>query len=137
MIFTAIDYDIVIASVDLSDHISQVDMPLDADKLVADVFGNDGWHDNRAGMFGAALTIAFFQDYDAAEVDATLWPLFIARTPVAVTVKPTTGGLSATNPGFSGNFVPLQYVPIAAKVGDLAAMTLTWPNSGAISRLVA
>jgi hypothetical protein len=66
-------------------------------------------------------------------VDATLFPLL--GTEVEVVVKPTTDAIGATNPGFTGTFLVVEYSPFDSSVGDLATFSVSWPlASGSLVR---
>lgn len=130
-IFVATDFDITISGTDLSDHITAVELPVEAETRDSTAFG-DTWREHTPGLKAGSITIGFQQDYAASEVDATLWPLL--GTAVTVIVAPTSGTLSATNPGYTGSFIVSQFSPISGTIGDLAVMSVTWLLSGALSR---
>jgi hypothetical protein len=65
------------------------------------------------------------QDFAAAEVEATIFPL--VGTTTTVTVRGTSGATSATNPLYtlSGTFLA-AHTPVAAAVGELAMTSLSF-----------
>ena len=88
------------------------------------------------GLRDASLTLDFHQDFAAASVDATLFPLL--GTNATVVIKPTSGTVNATNPEYSGVFLVTQYQPYASSVGDLATLSVVWPlASGSVTRATA
>jgi hypothetical protein len=72
------------------------------------------------------------QDFGAASVDATLFPLF--NTLATVVIVPTSGTVSATNPSYTAVCLANAYTPANAAVGDLAVFSVTWPTSGTVVR---
>jgi hypothetical protein len=64
------------------------------------------------GLKDASISLDFHQDFGAAAVDATLFPLI--GSIATVTIKPTSGTVSASNPSYAGEFLVTQYQPFAA-----------------------
>ena len=123
---------ITINSVDLSDHITSVEINDESADVQTTNFGSNGNVTRVGGLKDGSITIEFQQDYAASEVDATLWA---ARgTVISVSVKAVTGSTSATNPLYSGSYLVTQYKPISGKVGDLSVLSITWPRSGDLTR---
>jgi hypothetical protein len=71
------------------------------------------------------ITIEFMQDFVAANVEATIFPLVGQQT--SVTVRPTAASTSATNPLYtvSGTFLS-SHTPVSGAVGELAMTSLTF-----------
>jgi hypothetical protein len=116
---------------DLSDWISSATVSVEVDDVENTTFGA-GWRSRLGGLKDWSLQLTFHQDFDAAAVDATLWPLL--GTSVAVTVKGASGSTSATNPAFSGNVLMNEYSPLDGSVGDLSTTSVTWPGNGPLAR---
>jgi predicted secreted protein len=131
--FVATDYTVTVGGVNLTDHVAQVDMPIDVDEVETTAFGGSGWRDRLGGLKSGSVTLSFHQDFAASSVDQTLWPLL--GTTTTVVVKPTNGAVSSTNPSYSGTFVVTSLTPINGSVGDLATQDVTWPSAGPITRL--
>jgi hypothetical protein len=70
------------------------------------------------GLKDWSLDVEFLQDFDAGQVDATIFP--IVGTQIAIEVRPDAGAVSATNPKYTGNGIIESYSPIAGAVGDTA-----------------
>lgn len=123
---------VTVNSVDLSDHISSVELSDEFDLKDFTNFGSSGIVERKAGLNDGDIKINFFQDYASSKVDATLWA---ARgTAITVTVKPTSASTSATNPQYSASFIVSDNKPVAGKVGDAAEVSVTWKKTGALSR---
>ena len=126
--------DVVVDSVDLSDHVSSVGIPLNADEVETTAFQGSGWRTFLAGLKDGNFELNFHQDFDASKVDATLWPHYNAGTTFTVTLIPTSGSVSSTNPSWSGTFLLLNYSPLAGSVGALSETSVTMRLTGALTR---
>lgn len=132
--FVTTDYSITLGTTDFSSSIAAVTLEVSADEQETTAFG-DSYRTRIAGLKDATLTLDFHQDFGAASVDATLWPLL--GSTVEFTILPTSGSVSATNPSYSGTALCTQYSPFSNSVGDLATLSVSWPVSGEISRATA
>lgn len=129
--FVATDYRITINSVDFSSSLAAVTLDISAAEQEVTAFG-DTFVQRIAGLKDASISLDFHQDFGAASVDATLWPLLGSQATVVVT---PTDGTSSTSPAYSGVFLVTEYQPYASSVGDLATLSVSWPLAdGTISR---
>ena len=126
--FVATDYNITINSVDFSDSIAAVTMDITSEEQDVTAFGGSGYRSRIGGLKDASISLDFHQDFGAAAIDATLFPLLGANA--TVVVKPTSGAVSATNPSYTGEFLVSQYTPYASTVGDLATLSVSWNLAG-------
>lgn len=122
---------VVINSVDLSDHVRQVTLNVQADQLDDTAMG-DTFRSRIGGLKDWSVTVEFNNDFAASNVDATLWPLL--GTTTTITVKPVNTATSATNPAYSGSVLVSQVQPLGNSVGDLATTSVTWQGAGTLSR---
>lgn len=125
------DVVVTINSVDLSDHIASVTLSTSADAVETTAFGQDS-RTRVGGLKDNSVTLDFHQDFAAAEVEATIYPLI--GTATAVTVKPTSGAIDATNPEYQFDALVTEWTPLNGAVGDLATASVTWPISGSITK---
>jgi predicted secreted protein len=133
--FVATDYSITINGSSFSTSLAAATLDVTSEEQDVTSFGGT-FRSRIGGLKDASLTLDFHQDFGAASVDATLWPLL--GTNATVTIKPTSGTVTATNPTYSGVFLVTQYQPFASTVGDLASLSVTWPlASGDITRATA
>ena len=118
------DASISINSVLLSDHANSVTLNYEIDSVEVTSFGSVG-HKFTGGLQNNSCDIEFMQDFAAAEVEATIFPL--VGTTTTVTVRGTSGATSATNPLYtlSGTFLA-AHTPVAAAVGELAMTSLSF-----------
>lgn len=124
------DCSITIDAVDLSDHISSVTIETTFDEVDVTGFGST-YKEILQGLGDATITLAVFQDFDAASVDATLWPLSQSGEGFVVVVKPTSAAVSATNPSYTMTGVLLNYNPIAGAIGEASTTDVSIRNQSA------
>jgi len=129
--FVATDYDITIGGTDFSASLAAVTLDVSADEQEITAFG-DSFRSRVGGLKDASVSLDFHQDFGAASVDATLWPLLGGTAQIVV--KPTSSSASATNPSYTFTALVTQYQPFASNVGDLATLSVTWPVTGAVTR---
>ena len=130
--FVATNYNIKINSVDFSTAIAAVTFDISAAEQETTAFG-DTFVQRIAGLKDASVTLDFHQDFGAASVDATLFPLLGGNA--TVVVIPNGTAVSATNPSYTGVFLVTEYSPFASSVGDLATLSITLPLAdGTVTR---
>jgi len=133
--FVAKDYDISINGSDFSSSLAAVTLNLTSEEQETTAFGGD-YRSRIGGLKDASVSLDFHQDFGAASVDATLYPLLGQNA--TVVVKPTSESIGSTNPGFSAVYLVTEYTPFDSSVGDLATLSVTWPiASGTVTRLTA
>lgn len=118
------DASITINSVALSDHANSVTLTYEVDSVEDTAFGSGG-HTFAAGLQNVSCEVAFQQDFAAASVEATIYPLVGTKT--TLVIKPTSSAVSSTNPSYTiTNAFLASHTPIAATVGEMAMTTLTF-----------
>lgn len=132
--FVAKDYRITINGTDFSQSLAAVTLDITAEEQETTAFGN-AYRQRISGLKDASISLDFHQDFGAASVDATLWPLLGSNATVVVT---PTGSTASTSPAYSGVFLVTEYQPYASNVGDLATLSVSWPlASGTVTRATA
>ena len=130
--FVATNYNITINGTDFSSDIAAVTFEMSAAEQETTAFGNT-FVQRIAGLKDASVSLDFHQDFGAAAVDATLFPLLGSNA--TVTVIPNGSVVSATNPSYTGVFLVTEYSPFASSIGDLATLSITLPlASGTVTR---
>jgi len=124
--FAANDVRIEINSVDLSDWVTSVQLPIEFDALEDTAFG-DTARSRIAGLEDGTITINFNDDFAAASVDATIWAA--RKTATVVKVRPTSAAIFTTNPEYVGSYLVAQVNPFGSSVGELATRSVSWPLS--------
>ncbi len=129
-VFMSNDIEVVINSVDLSDHVASVSWTETAAELETTAMG-DSNVTRIGGQKDGSLTVEFHQDFASASVYQTLKDLL--GTVTTVTVKPTSAALSAENPSHSVSVLVTELPFVDSGVSDLATVSVTWPFSGAVT----
>lgn len=132
--FAFLNAKVVINTVDLSDHIRAVTLNFQGAALNSEAMG-DTWEEKTMGLKSGTVQLELLNDYAASQVDATLWGAFNTGTAVAVTVKPVNAATSATNPEYQFNILPNAH-SAGGKLGEMAALSPTYPITGAVTRAV-
>ena len=113
---------------DLSDHANSVE--IDSKKNVQDVTGfGSHYKENLLGLGDGSMKISLFQDFDAASVDATRWPIHDEGDLVEIVVKPSADAVSETNPSWTMTGVLPEYTPLTGSVGDASKIDATFQNA--------
>lgn len=120
-----------VATIDLSNRVRSLTMELKGDVIDATTMSNT-YKDKLAGFVDWKVTVEFAQDYAAANVDATLFPL--VGTSCALVIRPDSAAKGAGNPEFTGNGILVEYSPIAGKVSELNATKCTFEGTATLSR---
>lgn len=125
---------LTVNSVNLSDHVRSITLRYAAD--LQDITAMSDTTRNRlGGLKDWSFDVEFNQDFAAANVDATLFP--IVGTSVAIIIRPDAGAVSSTNPNFTGNAIIESYQPVGGAVGDAHTTTVTFQGNGTLTRATA
>lgn len=121
-----------IGDVDLSDHVQSVAVNYSAETKEAPVMGDAGMR-RLPGLNDWSMAVTFRQNYDAAKVDDTLFPL--VGTEFAVKARASkTDAISATNPEYQGNGMIDGDLPvIAGDVGEVHDTSFTVVGSDGVA----
>jgi len=122
---------VTVNGVDLSNNVSGVTITTSRPEVDVTSMG-DAFQSFVGGIPDATIEVAYFQNFDAAKVDATHWPLVNSDTTFPITVRAVNAAGSATNPTFVMNNALLlgDYQPIAGDVGSALTTTVTYRNTG-------
>jgi hypothetical protein len=123
-----------IGGVDLSSHITKVTLSTKRDEIETTTFGNTAKR-RVAGLADSSVAIDFNQDFAAATVEATLYPL-IGST-AQIVVKPNGTATGTANPAYSFSALITEWMPIDAQIGELSGASVTFPIDGTIAKATA
>ena len=128
------DATITINSVALSNRANSVTLTYEIDSVESTTFGSSG-HSFVGGLQNNTLDVEFMQDFAAANVEATIYPLVGTQT--TVVIKATSSATSATNPTYtlSGTFLA-AHTPVAAAVGEMAMTSLSFTGGTLVKTTV-
>jgi len=132
--FAATDYSISIDGTDFSTSLAACTLDISVEDLETTPFGS-GARTRIGGLRDGSVQFDFHQDFAAASIDATLFPLL--GTAVEIIILPTSSAVGTDNPSYTFDALVTEYQPFASSVGDLATLSVTWPVSGAITRATA
>lgn len=124
---------LTVNSIDLSAYVSSITLNRAFDELEVTAMGDTG-HKYVAGLEASSITIDFFNDFATGKVGQTLDSL--VGTTTTVTVQPTSGVVSATNPKYTMTVLVNNITPVNGAVGDLATQSVTWNVNGAIVKAI-
>ena len=105
------------ALVDLSDHVRSVTVDYSAETPESTAMGGTGTKSRLPGLKDWKIDVEFNQDYAAANVGLTLFPLLGAS--VDIDVCATAAAAGPTNPHYTGTGILTKYNPLSGKVGDV------------------
>ncbi len=128
------DASITINSVALSDHANSVTLNYEVDSVEVTAFGNSG-HTFTGGLQNNSIDIELMQDFAAANVEATVYPL--VGTTTTIVIKPTSSAVSTSNPSYTitGAFLA-AHTPVAGAVGELAMTSLSFTGGTLVKATV-
>ena len=123
-----------INSVDLSDHIANIELSQEFEDVETTAFGDAG-RTRTGGLEDSSISLDFHQDFAAASVDATISPL-VGGT-ASFEILPNGGTASSENPKYTGTVLITEWTAVSGAVGELATASVTWPVSGVVTRATA
>jgi len=125
---------VTIGGVDLSSHITKVTLSTTRAEVETTTFGNTAKR-RIAGLADNSVAIDFNQDFAAASVETTLYPLL--GSTATVVVKPNGTATGTANPAYTFSALVTEWMPLDAQVGELASASITWPIDGTIAKATA
>jgi hypothetical protein len=121
---------VTINAVDLTDMCQSATLTYMVEALEDTAFGTNS-RTYTAGLVNNTVTLTMYASFAATETYATLFPLIGGKT--VVTIKPTSGNESATNPKFILTDCYLESVPVInASLGELSLYEITF-QGGALT----
>lgn len=123
-----------IGGVDLSSHITKVTLSTSRAEIETTTFGNTAKR-RVAGLIDNSVSVDFNQDFAAAAVEATLYPL-LGSTATCV-IKPNGTATGTANPSYTFSALVTEWTPLDAQVGELASASISWPIDGTITKATA
>lgn len=129
--FVMKDAVVTVNGVNLSDHCSSVTVETTKDEVDVTAFTSAAYRDILDGFADATITATFFQDFAAASVDLTLFPLYNNSSVFSVKVKASSATTSNNNPEYQlAGAKMYSYTPIGGGVGDASTTDVSFRNSG-------
>lgn len=130
--FVATQFAISLNGTALGNSIAAVTVSETAAEVETTSFGSGGYVQRVSGLKDASVSLDFHQDFGAGGVHEIVKPLLGGYA--TVTVVPTAGSVSPTNPSITVSALVTEYSAVDASVGDLATFSVTWPlGTGVVS----
>lgn len=124
---------VIISGGTVSSNCRQATITFTADEVDTTNFGSGGYKESTGGLKSGTISFEWQNDYAAAALDATFFPLL--GTVVSWEVHPaSTAAVGTANPKYSGSALVTEYMPIDSAVGDLATLKTSWPTVGSYAR---
>ena len=95
-----------IAGVDVTDHITEVEVAMTADEAEFTTMGAGG-RQRAQGLRDDSFTFTANSDFAANSIDSLIFPIFDAGSTILVEVAAQGSTISATNPKYSGSCILL------------------------------
>lgn len=115
---------VTINSVDLQSRATAVTINYEKEAIEVTAFGDD-FRKFQAGLGNVTVDVTLQQDFAAASVEATIFPLVGQQTTIGF--KSVDAAVSATNPSYTitGTYLA-SHTPINAGVGELMVTELSF-----------
>ncbi len=121
---------IEIAGVNFSDFIASIEFNDEAEEIETTAFGQTG-RTRVGGLRDQSVALDFHQNFDPAELDATISPL-VGGT-AAIVIGPKGTAVGTANPHYTGSVLVTEW-GWGGGVGELATKSVTWPVDGVLTR---
>lgn len=121
---------------DLSDSVARAELSINVADVDTTDFGSNGYTELIGGLKSGTISIDFHQDYAAASVEATIYPL-LGSIATAVIIAGNGTAASSTTPAYTATVLVNNWNPVGGAVGDLATVSVTWPTSGSVTKATA
>lgn len=121
---------LVVNAVDLSTRVRSLTITRNSEDLDATAMGSVA-RTHYPGLRDDSLEVELFQDYAAANVEATIGGLLGNGTGVVIVAKKDTAAVGVTNPSYTMTGFPLTHQPINGTVGEMNMTSVTFvPAAG-------
>ena len=127
---------VTINGTDLSSSIARAELSINVADVDVTDFGSNGYTELIGGLKSGSVSIDFHQDYAAASVEASIFPL-LGSIATAVIIAGNGTAASSTTPAYTATVLVNNWNPVSGAVGDLSTVSVTWPTSGAVSKATA
>lgn len=127
--FITQDVTISVNGVDLSDHGFSIDLPQSRDQIDVSGFNSTGAKSFLPGSTEETVTIGFRQDFASSKVHQTIEPLYRNSSTFALVIKPTSSGVSATNPAFAGTAACFEYNGLSGNLGEASNINVVFKSA--------
>ena len=128
------DVKVLINSVNLSDHITQISIDQKTDVVETTGMSSTGAKTRVAGLKDNSVTIDFLQDFATSNVEQTIYPLI--GTAATIVISPTSSSNGVVgNPTYTFSALVSEWKPLDGSIGALATASVTWNIDGAVTKV--
>jgi hypothetical protein len=118
-------------TVDLSNHCFSLDVPLTREQVDVSGFSPTAAREFLPGVRDERMTIGMLQDFGRTlnhglSLDETLNSLYSSGTQFPITVRPTSGTVSVTNPSYKGTVALFDWNPLAGQLNARGETNVTF-----------
>lgn len=127
---------VVFASTDISAFVTSVTLSSTLDVVETTSMGSTS-RTRVAGLRDNQITLELNQDFASGALEALVYPSDATTkigTAVAMEIRPTSGGVTTTNPKYTFNALITEWQSLSGSIGELATVSVTWPISGAVTK---
>ncbi len=122
---------VIVNATDISSFVKSVALNVSSNLLDNTAMGAT-YMSRIGGLKDADLAVTPNQDFVAAGIDVTIWPL--VGTTSCWEIRPINACSTAINPIYSGVFLIDKYTPLSGQVGSLLPAPFSAKISGTLSR---
>jgi len=130
---------VLYASNDISQYVTSVSLSTSVDVIETTGLGSSA-RTRVGGLFDNSVVLEFNQDFadNALEelINGTSLATSTVGTAVAMEIRPVNTTVSASNPKYTFSALIAEWQPLSAAVGELVTASVTWPISGAITKVI-
>jgi hypothetical protein len=121
-------------AVDRSQWVARVELAVEAESKDVTTFSSGGFKENLSGLKSGNIAVMFDNDVVLAQLDDTMWTLFIASAAVPFEVRATSAVVGTSNPKYTGSLLITAWTPITGSPGDVNQFSATYPTTGPVVR---
>ncbi|MFF0117426.1 hypothetical protein [Streptomyces prasinus] len=118
---------------DLSSYARKAEVTVEVEDKEVTTYASLGWKEVLGGLKSGELALELLQDVAATKLDSIMWPLL--GTVVPFVVRLDSSAVSTSNPQWAGSVLIKGWNPIEGSVGDEASVSVSYPTSGAVTRV--
>lgn len=118
---------------DISDYVQSVSLTYEREVQDETAMG-DTTRKNKVGLKNWSAELSLKQDFANGSLDDLLFGMADAGAAVTLIMRPTSAGVGADNPQYSGSCVITSYPPFGNQVGELATTSVSLVPAGNMTR---
>lgn len=121
-----------VASNDLSAYVRSIDLQVNGETVDVTAMSSTSWRSFVAGLRSWTIPVTLNTDVAASALDSIVWSLY--QTSVAIEIRANGGGVTTSNPKWTGSGILQPGSIFGGSVGDASSTSFTIVGSGALTR---